>query len=393
MRRSELVMVPSVSPQVDAGSSTSANGAVSVSAKASCSTTHSAACSASCTRFWSGSDCAGLVQAIQTALISPRLTASNSSTAVLPGAPQPRDFGAILGVVHIAVRRDQIRQSAHLAPAHGIGLTGERERRGAGFADLPGGQMQVDQRGVLVDAATGLVETLAIQRQGRPGGEPARGLHDVACRHAADRRDLFRRVVAHHVAQGLPAFGVRGDGGAVDQLLPQHDVEHRVEQRDIGAGQNGEMQVGINRGIGAARVDHDQFHAGVGLARRLDAAEQDGVRVGRVGTGDEDRAGLVDVVVAAWRRIRAEGGLVAGHGGRHAQARIGVDIVGADQTLGELVEDVVRLGGELAGNVEGDGVGTVFIDDRAECPGDMIERRIPADAFARRRTVGPHLGI
>jgi len=53
----------------------------------------------------------------------------------------------------------------------------------------------------------------------------------------------------------------------------------------------------------------------------------------------------------------------------------------------------VGLGGELAGNVEGDGVGAVRVDDRGEFFGDMVERRVPADAATRRRTLGAQLGI
>ena len=72
MRRSELVTVPSFSPQEVAGSSMSANGDVSVSAYASCSTTSSARASPSRTVAWSGIDCAGFVHAIHTILTRAR---------------------------------------------------------------------------------------------------------------------------------------------------------------------------------------------------------------------------------------------------------------------------------------------------------------------------------
>ena len=85
MRRSELVTVPSFSPHELAGSNTSAYWQVSVLLYASCTTTNSAVLSAVNTLFKSGIECAGFVQAIQIALISPLLTASNISTAVLPG--------------------------------------------------------------------------------------------------------------------------------------------------------------------------------------------------------------------------------------------------------------------------------------------------------------------
>ena len=68
-----------------AGKSKSAKAQVSAVAKASCTTTNSARSSARRTVAWLGMDCAGLVQAIHNALISPSAAASNISTAVLPG--------------------------------------------------------------------------------------------------------------------------------------------------------------------------------------------------------------------------------------------------------------------------------------------------------------------
>jgi hypothetical protein len=84
-----------------------------------------------------------------------------------------------------------------------------------------------------------------------------------------------------------------------------------------------------------------------------------------------------DVVVAGRRRIGAERGLVARDRAAHAQARVGVDVVGADQALGELVEDVVVLGKELAGDVERHRVGAVLRDDVSELRSDVVECCIP----------------
>ena len=73
-----------------------------------------------------------------------------------------------------------------------------------------------------------------------------------------------------------------------------------------------------------------------------------------------------DVVVAGRRRVGAQRELVAGHRAAHAQARVAVDVVGADQALGQLVEDVVVLGQQLAADVEAHGVGAVRLDDAGE---------------------------
>ncbi len=49
-----------------------------------------------------------------------------------------------------------------------------------------------------------------------------------------------------------------------------------------------------------------------------------------------------------------------------------------------LLNDVVVLGQQLARDVERDGVRAVLGDDRGEAVGDVVERRVPADALERR---------
>ena len=115
------------------------------------------------------------MQAIHSALISPSAAAWNISTAVLPGRSgtegtphRRRHLGAVLRIGEVAVGGQQVGQAAHFAAAHRVGLAGQRERPGAGRADLAGGQVQVDQRGVLGRAAAGLVQPLAVQAQRAP---------------------------------------------------------------------------------------------------------------------------------------------------------------------------------------------------------------------------------
>ena len=54
-------------------------------------------------------------------------------------------------------------EPADLAPAHRVGLAGDRERAGAGLADAAGGEVAVDDRVDLVGAASRLVDALAEQ--------------------------------------------------------------------------------------------------------------------------------------------------------------------------------------------------------------------------------------
>ncbi len=57
-------------------------------------------------------------------------------------------------------------------------------------------------------------------------------------------------------------------------------------------------------------------------------------------------------------------------------------LAGADEALGELVDDVIVLGQQLAGDIERDRVGPVLADDAAKAIGDAIERRRPSVAGA-----------
>ncbi len=122
-----------------------------------------------------------------------------------------------------------------------------------------------------------------------------------------------------------------------------------------------------------------------GLARRAASSRRYriGMRISRIGADDEHHLGQVDILVAGRRRIGAQRLLVAGHRAGHAQARIGIDIVGADQALGELVEDVVILGQQLAGNVEADAVRAMLGDGIGEFFRHEIEAGIPGGALAR----------
>ncbi|MNZ99162.1 hypothetical protein D3C78_1184750 [compost metagenome] len=85
MRRSELVTVPSFSPQPSDGRRISAWRAVSVLAMTSETTTKGQALMAASTAPASGMETTGLVAMIHSALMRPSATALNISTALRPG--------------------------------------------------------------------------------------------------------------------------------------------------------------------------------------------------------------------------------------------------------------------------------------------------------------------
>ena len=149
----------------------------------------------------------------------------------------------------------------------------------------------------------------------------------------------------------------------VDPAFPQHDVQHAVEQHHVGAGLNRQKQIRQLDRVSTARVCHDDLHRGVGFFGIFNAAKQNRVGKRGVAADDEDAARMVDVVITGRRRVRTQRLLVPRHRAAHAQAGVAVDVVGAYQTFGELVEDVIVLRQQLPGDVKPHRIRAVVSDD------------------------------
>ena len=175
---------------------------------------------------------------------------------------------------------------------------------------------------------------------------------------------------------------VARDVGRVDCAGGIEMSEKPREERDVAVGGDGEMEVGRLGGRRSPRIDDDDAQAGPLLARGNQALVEHRVAPGEVRSDEDDEVGLLQILVAAGHHVGAESTAVAGDRRRHAQARIGVDIGRADEALHQLVGDVVVLGEQLAGNVEGDRVRPVLGDRTSETAGDRVEGHVPADAPA-----------
>ena len=244
--------------------------------------------------------------------------------------------------------------------------------------------MQIDQRGIFGRAAAGLVQPLAIQAQGRGGrGKQPGRFKQVFFFQAAGLRDQLGRVLAHRGFERVKAAGVGRHVSGVNPAFPQHDVQQAVEQRHVGAGLQRQVQIGDFGGVGAARVADNDLQRRVRGLRVFNAPKQNRVRKRRVAAGDEQALGVFQVVVAGRRRIGPQRLFVTRDRAAHAQARVGVDVVRADQALGQLVEDVIVLGQQLAGNVKTHRVRAVLTDDSGKFFGGEVQRAVPAHALGR----------
>ena len=143
-------------------------------------------------------------------------------------------------------------------------------------------------------------------------------------------------------------------------------MQQAVEQKCIRSRRDRQMQIGDVAGGGAPRVDHHHLHFGARLLRRREALVQHRMRPGIVGTDQHDEVGQLDILVTHRHRIRAERALVRGHRRRHAQPRIGIDVRAADETLHQLVRDVIILGQQLPGDIERHRIRPVLCNDFLE---------------------------
>ena len=171
------------------------------------------------------------------------------------------------------------------------------------------------------------------------------------------------------------------DEGLVGGAFGGQISQQPVEQPHVAAGFQRQVQVGQLAGGGAARIEHHDAQFRARFLGLDDALKQRRMAPGRVRADQHDRIGQLEVFITTRHNVFAEGALVAGHGGRHAQARIGVDVGAADVALHELVRDVVILGQDLARDVQRHRVRPVLGDDAREAGGHRIECLVPAGAL------------
>ncbi|VWC39015.1 hypothetical protein BST28156_06867 [Burkholderia stagnalis] len=307
----------------------------------------------------------------------------DGAAASLGAQRAARHLPQILDALPVRVRQHRTlpRQPrphvAHLAPAHRVRLAGQRERAAAGPAQRAGREVQVADRVGVPDAVGALVEAhRPAAHPVRRVADPLRGKPDVGFGQPRDRRDLLRRVVGEERGHRVPPFGEFGDERGIGPAVRVQQVQQPVHQREIGARADLQEQVRLVRGAGAPQIDDDQLRAGLHAVHH--SQKQDRVAIGHVRADHEEQVRAIEVLVRARRAVRAERQLVAAARARHAQARVRLDPVGADEALRQLVDEVLRLDRHLAGHVERQRVRAVRIEHRAQAAagfGDRVAHR------------------
>ena len=132
-------------------------------------------------------------------------------------APEPLHQRPVRRVLEVHVRGELVREAADLAPAHRVGLAGDRERRRARLADAAGRQVAVDDRVDLVGAARRLVDALLKER------DDLRRFRRTTRRSAS--RSRHRRPHVRATWSGVQADAAcNALGGRCDALVSSDDA-------------------------------------------------------------------------------------------------------------------------------------------------------------------------
>ena len=239
--------------------------------------------------------------------------------------------------------------------------------------------MAVDDGVDLVGALRRLVDALRIHRDHARGiGKHLEECRDVPLGEAGRQRG--RAEAAGHAARAgdrvVEAGGVECDVVAIERAVIGKMHQQPAEQRRISARLQSQEQIVVADGIGSARIDHDHPRAALLLVDEH-ALVQHRMAPGRVGADQHQKIRLVEIFIAARHRVGAKSAAVARNRRGHTEPRIGVDIGAADETLHQLVGDVVILGEQLAGEIERDRARAVARDDVLKSVRDMVERVAP----------------
>ena len=127
--------------------------------------------------------------------------------------------------------------------------------------------------------------------------------------------DLLGRVRLQELAErclidvlvAVAEADVLVDEGLIVKALLEDDLGHRVEQQQVGARDDRQMDVGVLGGLGSPRIDADDRRLRVQPLALPDALEDRRVALERVGADQEEDVGVVGIVIAARRLVLAVG--------------------------------------------------------------------------------------
>ena len=166
------------------------------------------------------------------------------------------------------------------------------------MADFACDQGQINQGEVFVHAHHALIQAHRPHADETFGiTDPLSGLYDVRSGNAALFGVFIHRQFKHFGLNVFKTIGVFSDERSVHFALLNEYTRHRIEQVNVGAGDDGQMQIGNGRTLCVPRVSHNDFHIGVRQFMRFNPTEQDRVTPCRVCTCNEKTVRQLNVIV------------------------------------------------------------------------------------------------
>lgn len=223
--------------------------------------------------------------------------------------PDLADLAPVLRVRDRPSAGQQVGLLAVLPAALAVALAGDGAVTGAGFTEVAGGRTQVDDGQAVLDALRMVLDAPSV-----PGHRPASAregpgdLDDLGGGDAADVRGPLGGVGGDGGAHLVPAGGVLGEELLVGEPLADDDVQYGIEEGGVGAGLEGDVDVGGARDGRLARVDHDE--GGTAVPGAPQVLGHDGEALPDVGPGDQQTVGEEDVGERIARPVDPEGELV-----------------------------------------------------------------------------------
>ena len=290
----------------------------------------------------------------------------------------PRAFGQAV------VERQRHDIEAEIGRALHVGVAAEDVGAGAEAADVAGGQQRDAERAHVGGADRVLGRAHAPdQRRGLLGREHLGDALELRARHAGDALDFFRRPLLDFLADVVHAVDALLDEflvlPAVLEDVPQHSVDHR----NVGAGADAHIFGRMRGGARQARIDDDHVGA-VELLAFQHVLQRHRMRLGGIAAHDDHGLGVADVVVAVGHRAVAPGIGYAGDGGRMADARLVVRVVGAPERR-ELAIEIGAFVGELGRAEPVDRIRPGLAADLHQLVADLVDRHVPGDPLSTGR--------
>ena len=237
-----------------------------------------------------------------------------------------------------------ISQPPNFPPAHGVGLTGQRERAGPWAANTPCSQVAIDNGVAFVGTIYRLVNPLGEGCHG-PGcvGKPAVEPLDVSfvkITLGGNRRCRRRNLLS--ARQGFRKAGaVFRDIGLICCIVLRQPHHQTVEQNRVRTRFQFKVQVRKLCGCGSTGIyDH---HPTTGPLRSLHPLVKNRVSPGGIATRQHQKIRKFQVFIAPGDTILAKSTFVGCHRRGHTKTGVGVHMGRANKPFGKLVGDKIIL--------------------------------------------------